>query len=336
MAEKPKVLLTRLFPQPGIELLEKHIALDINSEDKVMSKQEMIERVKDKHGLICLLSDLIDAEIIQIGKNLKIIANYAVGYDNIDVEAATRKKICVTNTPGVLTETTADLTFALLLSAARRIVEGDKFLRSRKFKSWAPMLFLGRDVYAKTLGIIGFGRIGRAVAKRAKGFNMRILYSEPERLAAEIEREHGVEYRELDDLLKESDFISIHTPLIESTHHLLSEREFSFMKKSAYLINASRGPVIDEKALVKALKQEKIAGCALDVFEREPVVEKELLSLPNTVLVPHIGSATVEARNKMALMVAENVIAVLVKKIGPPNIVNPDIYEESSAKKNLL
>jgi len=327
MVKKPKVLLTRLLPQPGINLLKKYFELKINPEDNIMSKEKIIEKIKDKHGLICLLTDKIDAEIMDAGRKLKTIANYAVGFNNIDIDEATKRNIPVTNTPGVLTETTADLVFALILSTARRIVEADRFLRGGKFKGWAPMLLLGNDVYNKTLGIIGFGRIGRAVAQRAKGFHMKIIYYEPARLSHDIEKKYSAEYKSFDDLLKESDFITIHTPLAESTHHLISEKEFSLMKKTAYLINTARGPIVDEKALVEALKKRKIAGCALDVFEREPDVEKELITIPNTILVPHIGSASIETRTKMALIVAENVIAVLVNKTRPPNIVNPEIYK---------
>lgn len=327
MVKKPKVLLTRLLPQPGINLLKKYFELKINPEDNIMSKEKIIEKIKDKHGLICLLTDKIDAEIMDAGRKLKTIANYAVGFNNIDIDEATKRNIPVTNTPGVLTETTADLVFALILSTARRIVEADRFLRGGKFKGWAPTLLLGNDVYNKTLGIIGFGRIGRAVAQRAKGFHMKIIYYEPARLSHDIEKKYSAEYKSFDDLLKESDFITIHTPLVESTHHLISEKEFSLMKKTAYLINTARGPIVDEKALVEALKKKKIAGCALDVFEREPDVEKELITIPNTILVPHIGSASIETRTKMALIVAENVIAVLVNKTRPPNIVNPEIYK---------
>jgi glyoxylate reductase len=327
MVKKPKVLLTRLLPQPGINLLKKYFELKINPEDNIMSKEKIIEKIKDKHGLICLLTDKIDAEIMDAGRKLKTIANYAVGFNNIDIDEATKRNIPVTNTPGVLTETTADLVFALILSTARRIVEADRFLRGGKFKGWAPTLLLGNDVYNKTLGIIGFGKIGRAVAQRAKGFHMKIIYYEPVRLSHDIEKKYSAEYKSFDDLLKESDFITIHTPLVASTHHLISEKEFSLMKKTAYLINAARGSIVDEKALVEALKKKKIAGCALDVFEREPDVEKELITIPNIILVPHIGSASIETRTKMALIVAENVIAVLVNKTRPPNIVNSEIYK---------
>ncbi|UCG92474.1 MAG: D-glycerate dehydrogenase [candidate division WOR-3 bacterium] len=328
MTTKPRVLLTRLLPQSGIDMLKQNVELEINPEDRVMPKEHIVDRVRDKDGLVCLLTDEIDAEIMDAGKALKVIANYAVGYDNIDVQEATKRKIAVTNTPGVLTETTADLTFALILSVARRIVEGDTLLREGKFTGWAPMLLLGSDVCNKTLGLIGFGRIGRAVARRARGFNMRIIYYEPERLSGDIEEECGVEYKTINGLIRDADYISVHTSLNASTHHLISETEFSLMKKTAYLINASRGPVVDEKALVMALKNKQIAGCALDVYEREPAVEKELLTMPNAVLVPHIGSASVETRTKMAMMVTENIIAVLVHNTTPPNIVNPEVYEK--------
>ncbi len=326
MINRPRVLLTRLLPCAAIEFLKKYVVLDINTENRPLAKKEILEKIGDQDGLISVLTDTIDAEIIEAGGNLKIISNYAVGYDNIDVLAATKRKIPVTNTPSVLTETTADLTFALLLSVARRIVEADRFVHDGKFKGWEPMLLLGSDIHDKTLGIIGFGRIGKAVARRACGFNMRIIYYELKRLSSDIEMTYGVEYRALDDLLKEADFVSIHTPLTESTYHLIGERELLLMKKTAFLINTSRGPIIDEKALVRALKEKEIAGCALDVFEREPKVERALLAMHNAILVPHIGSASIDARTKMAMMVVEDVIAVLVRKTRPPNIVNPEIY----------
>ncbi|MCX7940765.1 MAG: D-glycerate dehydrogenase [Endomicrobia bacterium] len=322
-----KVLVTRQLPQPAIDLLKQYFEVDLYTEDRVIPREELLRRVEDKDGLLCLLTDNIDAELMDKAKNLKIVANYAVGYNNIDVAEATKRKIPVTNTPGVLTETTADLAFALLMSVARRIVESDNFLREGKFKGWAPMLFLGNDIYGKTLGIIGFGRIGQAVAKRGLGFDMKILYYDTNRVSVEIEQKYNATFKSLDELLKESDFISIHVPLVKETYHLISDREFSLMKPTAYLINTSRGPVVDEKALVRALKDKKIAGAALDVFEKEPEVEPELIDMPNTVLVPHIGSATIETRTKMALMAAENIIAVLVHNKVPPNIVNPEIYK---------
>lgn len=324
---KPKVLITRNLPTSAIDRLRKYIIVEINQKDEVMSRKELVEKIKDKDGLLCLLTDRIDTEVMDAGERLKIIANYAVGYNNIDLKAATERKIAVTNTPGVLTETTADLVFALLLAVARRVVEADGFLRRGEFKGWSPMLFLGTDVYKKTLGIIGLGRIGKAVAKRARGFAMRIIYYEPQRLSPETERAYSAEYRPLNELLKEADFITIHTPLTDSTHHLIGEEQFSLMKKSAYLINTSRGPVVDEKALVRALHNKLIAGCGLDVYEQEPAVEEELLQLPNVVLLPHIGSASVETRTRMAEMAVENLVAFFVNHKKPPQILNPEVFE---------
>ena len=327
MALRPKVLLTRRLPQPGIELLEKHVDLFINPLDAPMSRQDMIMAIKDKDGLICLLNDKVDAEVIDAAKHLKIVAHYAVGYNNIDVQAATKRKIPVTNTPGVLTEATADLTFSLVLSLARRIIEADKFIRQKSFKGWAPMLFLGRDIHSKILGIIGLGRIGRAVAQRANGFGMRVLYHDSARLSTDEETAYRIEYHGLDDLLRHADFICIHVPLNEQTYHMITKEKLALMKESSYLINVARGQVVDEKALVRALREKRIAGCALDVYEDEPTIEEELIAMPNTVLTPHIGSASIETRTKMALMVAENIIAVLVEKGKAPNTINPQVYE---------
>jgi glyoxylate reductase len=327
MARKYAILLTRLIPGPAVDLLKRHFELEINPGDKPISRTRMLEAIKDKHGLLCLLTDKIDKEVLEKGRGLRVIANYAVGYDNIDIAAANQKRIAVTNTPGVLTETTADLTFALILSIARRIVEADRFLRRGRFRGWAPMLMLGADVYGKTLGIIGLGRIGQGVARRARGFGIKIIYHEPKRLTPECERECGAEYRGLDDLLRESDFVTIHCPLNRSTFHLISQEEFFLMRKTAFLINTARGSIIDEQALLKALKKRRIAGAALDVFEKEPRVAPELVKMDNVVLVPHIGSASIETRTRMAMMAAENILAVLVKKQRPPNVVNPMIYD---------
>lgn len=309
-----------------MDLLKRHFDLDVNYEDQVMPREALKEKIWDKDGLVCLLTDNIDAAIIARALRLKIVANYAVGFNNIDLVEASKRKIPVTNTPDVLTEATADLTFGLLISISRRIVEADHFLRAGKFKGWAPELLLGADVHKKTLGIIGLGRIGRAVVRRARGFNMRIIYYDNERLPVDGEKELGVQYCTLTDLLRDADYVSIHAPLSERTHHLLSTNEFELMKETAYLINAARGPIVDEKALVRAMKDKKIAGCALDVYENEPRVESELIGMNNVILVPHIGSASVETRTKMALMVAENIIAVLVRKERPPNVVNMQIY----------
>jgi D-3-phosphoglycerate dehydrogenase len=323
---KPKVFVTRKLPKKAIEIIRAECKMEINPYDRIITREELIEGVKDKEGLLCLLTDKIDSEIINCGKNLRIIANYAVGYDNVDVKAATKRKIPVTNTPGVLTDTTADMTWALIFSIARRVAEADKFIKAGKYKGWGPMMFLGGDVYGKTLGIIGLGRIGKAVAKRAKGFDMKVLYFDVFRADEKVEKELNIQFTDLETLLKKSDFVSIHVPLLPSTHHLIGKREFSMMKKTAYLINNSRGPVIDENALVNVLKDKKIAGAALDVFENEPELALGLADLENVVLTPHISSASIETRTKMAIMAAENLLAGL-KGVRPPNIVNPEVLE---------
>jgi len=323
---KPKVFVTRKLPEKALEMIKAECDMEINPNDRVLTKKELISAVSDKDGLLCLLTDEIDEEVIDSGRNLRIIANYAVGYNNIDVEAATKRKIPVTNTPGVLTDTTADMAWALIFTIARRVVEADKFIREGMYKGWGPMMFLGGDIYGKTLGVVGLGRIGKSVVRRAKGFDMKVLYFDAFRADEKVEKELGIEYVSLEELLKESDFVSIHVPLLPSTHHLIGETELSMMKKTAYLINNSRGPVIDEEALVKALRDKEIAGAALDVFENEPELSPGLADLENVVLTPHISSASIETRTKMAVMAAENLLAGL-KGIRPPNIVNPEVLE---------
>lgn len=320
-----RIFLTRRIPDEGLALLREH-EMDIYEGDAPPTKEEIIEGVKGRDVLICLLTDPIDAEVMDASPRLKIIANYAVGIDNIDVEAATARGIAVTNTPGVLTETVADLTWALLMSAARRIVESDAFMRAGKFKGWAPLLMLGSDVYGKTLGIIGAGRIGRAVAARARGFDMKVLYHSRKR-NEEMERFCNARFVDLQTLLQESDYVSLHVPLTDHTYHLIGEREINMMKPSAYLINTARGKCIDEGALVRALQEGRIRGAALDVFEHEPAVTPELLKLHNVVLAPHIGSASYETRSRMAVMVAENVRAALRGEV-PPNCVNPHVWKK--------
>jgi glyoxylate reductase len=285
----------------------------------------LLEKVRGKDGILCLLTDTIDREVMEAaGPKLKVIANYAVGYNNIDVEEATRRGIMVTNTPGVLTETTADLAWALMMSVARRIVEADRFVRAGKFRGWEPMLLLGTDVYGATLGIVGFGRIGQAMARRALGFDMTVLYYDLQRASEEIEQKYRVRFTPLPELLQTSDFVSLHVPLTKDTYHLIGERELRMMKREAYLINTARGPVVDEKALVRALREGWIRGAALDVFEREPEVELELLELENVVLAPHIGSASYATRTRMAEIAAQNLVKALQGEI-PPNLVNPEV-----------
>jgi len=306
-----KVFLTRRIPEDGIRILKReNLEVEIFPEDRMPTKEEIIQGIKDADALISLLTDRIDREIIDSAPRLKVIGNYAVGYNNIDVEYAKKKGIVVVNTPGVLTDATADLAFSLLLAAARRVVEGDRFVRDKKFKGWAPMLLLGKDVWGATIGIIGAGRIGQAVGRRAKGFNMRILYWSRRR-KKEFEEEVGAIFVPLETLLRESDYITLHVPLTSETYHLLGEREFAMMKDDAILINTARGEVVDERAMIKALKSRKLFAAALDVFYGEPNVNPELLSLPNVVLTPHIGSATETTRRKMAEMVCEDVVRVL-------------------------
>jgi glyoxylate reductase len=322
-----KVYITRRIPEPGIEMIRKEHEVEINPYDRVLTREELLQAVKGKDGILCLLTDKIDAEVFDAaGPQLKVVSNYAVGYDNIDVKEATKRGIVVTNTPGVLTETTADLAWALILATARRIVEADKFTRAGKYEGWAPMLFLGQDVYGKTLGIIGMGRIGQAVARRAKGFNMKVLYNDIRRIPEEIEKELNATFVSLDELLEQSDFVSLHTYLSPETYHLINEERLRKMKKTAYLINTSRGPVVDESALVRALKEGWIAGAGLDVYEFEPKLVPGLAECENAVLLPHIASASIETRTKMATMAAENLLAVLAGKT-PPNPVNPEVLK---------
>lgn len=315
-----KVFITYKIPECGLELLRKEFEVVVNEEDRLLTKEEIIKNAQDVEALITLLADKIDQKVIDKLSALKVIANYAVGYNNIDVEYATKKGIMITNTPDVLTETTADLTWALILTIARKIVEADNFVREKKFKGWRPKLLLGDDVYGKTIGIIGFGRIGQAVAERARGFKMKVLYYSRRRVDKTVENRLNATFAPLGALLKKSDFITIHTPLTRETYHLINEKSFSMMKKSAYLINTSRGAVVDERELVRALKEGKIKGAALDVFENEPEVTTELLEMKNVVLTPHIGSASESTRNKMSHMVAKNVIEALKGRV-PPNLI---------------
>ncbi|MBN2621662.1 D-glycerate dehydrogenase [candidate division WOR-3 bacterium] len=324
--ERPEILLTSILPQKGMTMLQEHCAITYPERIPHFSRDEILDRLPGKTGLVSLLSDRIDRTMLDAGDRLKVIANYAVGYNNIDCAEASKRRIVVTNTPDVLTETTADLTFSLILAIARRIVEADRFMRSGAFTGWLPNLLLGTDVHGKTLGIVGFGRIGQAVAKRAHGFGMHVLYSDVEPRSHAVERTYEAIYCDLTTLLGEANFVSLHVPLTEHTRHLLSEQELSCMKPGAFLINVARGPVVDETALIKALRNKTIAGCALDVYENEPEVASELLALDNTILVPHIGSATEETRANMAVMVAESILSVVIRGDCPCYIVNPEIY----------
>lgn len=317
---RKKVLVTRSIPEEGINKLREYFDVEVNELDRTLTYEELKEKVKGKDGVLCQLSDKIDRELMEVEPRIKIYANYAVGYNNMDVDEAKNTNIYLSNTPDVLTDATADLAWALLFAVARRVVEGDNYIRAGKFVAWAPKLLLGKDISGKTLGIIGAGRIGRAFAKRGKGFNMRILYYNRSR-KKEFEKETGAEFVTLEEVLRKSDYISLHTPLTKETTHMVSDKEFDMMKKEAILINTSRGSVVDEKALVRALKENKIWGAGLDVYENEPKVEEDLKELNNVVLCPHIGSATDETRIKMSIMAADNIIAALNGEV-PPNCIN--------------
>lgn len=320
------VFVTRAIPEDGIARLRMSCdTVEINPHDRSLTYDELLDQIKCRDAVLTMLSDKIDANLIQQAKELKIIANYAVGYDNIDIDAATAKGVVVTNTPGVLTDSTADMAWALLFSIARRTVEGDKFTREGKFLGWEPLLLLGGDFREKTLGIIGAGRIGTAVALRSRGWDMKVLYATRSNRNSLLEETLNAKRVDVETLLHESDFISINTRFSEETRHLIGPREFSKMKSTAYLVNTARGAVIDEEALVDALRNRQIAGAGLDVYEEEPCLKPGLAELSNVVLAPHLGSATIETRTKMSLMAAENIIAVLRKR-RPENAVNPQVY----------
>jgi len=321
-----KIFVTRKIPEPGLKILRKSHTIEVFPYDRIPTKKEIIKGLKGKAGLLCLLTDPIDKEVIYSELKLKMIANYAVGYNNIDVKTATERGVPVSNTPDVLTDTTAEMAWALLFSIARRTVEGDRFTRAGKFNGWSPMLMLGRDVSNKTLGVVGTGRIGAAFALKSKGFNMNVLYFDENR-NVELEQKLDAKKVDLSKLLEESDFVSLHVPLVDVTHHMIGEKELKMMKKDAILINTSRGPVIDEKALVKALKEKWIFGAGLDVYENEPRITEELKKLNNVVIQPHSASATIETRTKMAVVAAENMMAGLKDKI-PPNCINPEVFNK--------
>jgi glyoxylate reductase len=322
---KPKVLVTAPIPEEGLDLLRRATDLVLLETDEPKGHGELAPLLGDVQGLLCLLSDRIDRRVMDAAPELRIIATYAVGFDNIDLVEASRRRIAVTNTPGVLTEATADLAWALLLSVARRVTEGERFVRAGRFRGWGPLLLRGRGVYGKTLGIVGAGRIGSAVARRAVGFKMRVLYADV-RSHPGLERQVGAVHVPLKELLGESDYVSLHVPLVEETRHLIGARELSMMKPTAYLVNTSRGAVVDEGALISALEAGTIRGAGLDVYEGEPKVPEGLLRLENVVLLPHLGSATDETRGDMARVAAENLLAGLEGK-RPPDIINPEIFD---------
>ncbi len=316
-----------------MDLLAMHFDVECNQQDRVLTKKEIIKGVKGKDGLLCLLTDHIDADILGAGPGLKMVSNYAVGFNNVDVKAATHRGILVTNTPGVLTDATADFTFTLLLAAARRLGEAERYARKGKFKGWGPLHFLGQSTEDATLGIFGLGRIGRAVAERAvRGFEMKVLYNDIQR-APDFEKEFGAKFVDKETLLRESDFVSLHVPLNPHTTHLIGEKELKLMKPTAVLVNTARGPVVDEKALAKALKEKWIFAAGLDVYEREPAIEKALLKLENVVLAPHIASATVKSRTDMGLLAVNNLVSAF-NGIAPDCLVNKEVLAKSRMKVN--
>jgi glyoxylate reductase len=317
-----KVLLTCNFPDDIVAPLLAEHEVEINAKCEPMDREELLRKLPDKGGLICTITEEIDSELLNIGASLRMIANFAVGFNNIDVSACSERGVWVSNTPGVLTDATADLTFGLILSIGRRIVEGDKRLRAGEWKAFVPFQFLGTEVHGKTLGIIGLGHIGTAVARRTAGFEMTVLYHKRRRIIESEEKALGVRYADFNELLQQSDFVSLHVPLNENTHHMIGANELDMMKSSAYLINVSRGPVVNESALVTALRSERIAGAALDVYENEPALAPGLADLQNVILLPHIGSATMETRRAMASLAVDNLLIGLRGHI-PPNCLNP-------------
>jgi glyoxylate reductase len=324
---KPKVYVTRELPERGLNIIKQYFDTEVWTEYAPPPKKIIIEKAKNVDALASLLSDKIGAEVFDVAPKLRIVAQMAVGFDNIVVQEATKRGIYVTNTPEVLTDTTADFAWALLMAIARRVVEADKYVRTGQWKvGWHPSMMQGRDIYGATIGVVGAGRIGFGVAKRAAGFNMKVLFYDviPR---PEMEKELAAKKVDLDTLFKESDFVSIHVPLMKETYHLVNADRLKLMKKTAYLINNSRGPVVDETALYEALKEGRIAGAGLDVFEQEPTpLDNPLLKLDNVVVAPHISSASYETRSKMAEMVAENLVAFFEGR-KPPNLINPDVMK---------
>ena len=325
---RPRVFVSRIIAEKALEKLSEEADIEVWQDELPPPYEVLSEKVRDAEGLLSLLTDKVDAALMDAAPNLKVVSNLAVGYDNIDVAEATRRGIPVSNTPEVLTSTTADLAFTLLVSAARRVVEAEKFTRAGKWKTWGPALMLGQDIHHATLGIIGLGRIGKEMAKRGKGFDMTVIYYDEYPAPVEIEKQLGLRrVSTLDELLTEADFITIHVPLTEATRHLIGENEFEKMKPTAVLVNSARGPVVDQKALYNALKSGQIFSAGLDVTEVEPIPQDDpLLTLDNVIILPHIASGSFVTREKMALMAADNIIAGLKGK-PLPNCVNPEVQQ---------
>jgi glyoxylate reductase len=321
MPDRPTVYVTRELPGDAVERLRGAASVRVWPEDLPPPRDVLLREAAAADGLIALLTDRIDAELLDAAPRLRVVSNVAVGYDNIDVAEATRRAVLVTNTPGILTETTADFAFALLMAAARRVVEADRYTRQGRWKTWGPQVLLGQDVHGACLGIVGLGAIGLEVAKRARGFGMRILYQDHRRRPRE-ERRYGLVHTELDQLLREADFVSLHVPLTGETRHLIGERELSLMKPTSVLVNTARGPVVDQQTLYRFLKERRIAAAALDVTEVEPIpMDDPLLTLDNVIIAPHIASASVSTRSRMASVAADNLLAAL-RGEEPPNCVN--------------
>lgn len=327
--KRPRVYVCRPLLGRALAMLQERCEVKVWPDpDRPPVREVLLEEAREAEGLVTLVTERVDELLLQAAPRLRVVSNVAVGYDNVDVAAATRRGVVVTNTPDVLTETTADLTWALLLAAARRVVEGDRFTRAGRWGSWGLEFMLGQDVHGRTLGVVGLGRIGRAVARRARGFDMRVLYASRRR-HEDAERELGVQWYLLDDLLAEADFVSLHTPLTPQTHHLINRERLRRMKPTAVLVNTCRGPVLDEEALVEALRERWIWAAGLDVFDREPLpADSPLLTLDNVVLTPHVGSASFATRARMCEMAAENCVAVLLGQ-RPPNPVNPEVLDRA-------
>jgi glyoxylate reductase len=325
MSDSPSLVVTRELVPAVMEALRARFEVDVFDGDGAISREDLLKRIQGADAALTLLTEKVDAEFFDAaGPQLRIVANHAVGFDNVDVPEATRRGVPVSNTPEVLTETTADLAWALLLAAARRIAEGDRFLRSRTPWIWGPQMMMGVDIHGKTLGVVGFGRIGQAVARRASGFGMKVIYSSSSgpRKVGGIDAEH----REFEDLLREADFVSVNVALNDSTRHLFGEEQFRAMKPTAVLVNTARGPVVDEAALARALKAGEIFAAGIDVFEKEPEVHPELLECENAVIIPHLGSATIDTREAMGMLAAENLFAVFEGR-RPPTLINPEVWK---------
>ena len=320
-----KIFITRKISEDVMQILESMGTVEVYQGERPIPREKLLEGVKEAEALYCMLTDRVNKEIIEAAPRLRIVANMAVGVDNIDILACKERGIVVTNTPGVLTNATADLTWSLLLAVSRNIVNGDRYMREGKFVGWGPLLFVGGDYFGKNLGIIGMGRIGQAVARRGQGFGMNMIYYQRNRLPDKVERELGAKYLSMEEVIREADYLTLHLPYYPQVHHLIIQEKLGMMKPTAYLINTARGAHVDEKALVEHLKARRIAGAALDVYENEPQLASGLADLDNVVLAPHMGSASVSTRHQMALMVAKDIAAVLNGE-EPMHVVNPDVY----------